>query len=213
MLFNLIFFAVIVIIISITCIKSALKEKRRKRYLEKYNKFLDSWLINIEPLYRFEKGYPPDWETRRQYVLNRNGRKCMGCGKIFPVYFKPTNNWENVLLRRDDFLVAYGWVADGFHVHHRTPIREGGDHSLDNLISLCEDCHTSQKGHELLRRSVNLRKYRMSMRYVHDAKVKKARKNYSCSVCELPISSGEEYYGGRFGGKLCVKCYNKIRNK
>ena len=32
------------------------------------------------------------------------------------------------------------------HVHHILPINHGGDHHIDNLISLCRDCHEEEHG-------------------------------------------------------------------
>lgn len=35
------------------------------------------------------------------------------------------------------------------HVHHIVPIKEGGTHDMDNLISLCPRCHMGE--HKLMR--------------------------------------------------------------
>ncbi|MDO9171306.1 MAG: HNH endonuclease signature motif containing protein, partial [bacterium] len=50
----------------------------------------------------------------RRLVLTRDGHRCQaeGCGR-----------------------------AQHLHVHHRTPIEEGGRATLDNLITLCGRCH------------------------------------------------------------------------
>lgn len=61
--------------------------------------------------------YPPDWEQRRRRVFKRDEFQCRGCGET---------------------------PSDGrmtLHCHHKNPISEGGGHSLDNLIAVCEDCH------------------------------------------------------------------------
>ena len=41
-----------------------------------------------------------------------------------------------------------GWKLDsqivsGCHIHHITPVCEGGENSFDNLICLCPNCHTT----------------------------------------------------------------------
>lgn len=132
-------------------------ENIKKRSIEKcykeYEKFLDYWLSHIEPKYRFEKGYPFDWQARRQYIINRDGRKCQQCGRELHLNFKPTKNWENALLTREEQdRNSYGLVSRNAeaHIHHKRLISEGGDYSLDNLILLCKRCHSFQKGHELL---------------------------------------------------------------
>jgi len=65
--------------------------------------------------------YPSDWEKRRAKVLDRDGHECVACG-----------------ITNDDAEDKYG---RGLHVHHLNPISEGGGHSIDNLITLCEPCH------------------------------------------------------------------------
>lgn len=61
------------------------------------------------------ENYPPDWAQRRKEVIKRDGRKCSNCGATR----------ENAQL----------------HAHHVRPLSEGGGNSLDNLITLCRDCH------------------------------------------------------------------------
>jgi hypothetical protein len=61
--------------------------------------------------------YPPDWEERRELVRARDKYACMECGG---------NN--------------------RLQLHHRRAIREGGTHRIDNLILLCELCHSDAHG-------------------------------------------------------------------
>jgi hypothetical protein len=63
--------------------------------------------------------YPTDWNDRRRRVKERDGYKCTKC------------DWPNGFKRR----------ARTLHVHHKTAISSGGDHSMDNLITLCHVCH------------------------------------------------------------------------
>jgi hypothetical protein len=61
--------------------------------------------------------YPPDWEERRAKV-NAAGRFCHECG----IYDSP------------------------LHMHHARSISRGGDHSIENLILLSEQCHKELHG-------------------------------------------------------------------
>lgn len=63
--------------------------------------------------------YPPDWNERRKRVFMRDGNKCVKC------------SWPEGAKRRSREL----------HVHHIRPLSQKGDHSLENLITLCHLCH------------------------------------------------------------------------
>jgi transposase len=69
--------------------------------------------------------YKQGWRVIRKQALHRDQHRCQRCGMTEP---------EN----RAEF-------SKGLHVHHITPYREFEDdekaHSLDNLITLCVDCH------------------------------------------------------------------------
>lgn len=54
-------------------------------------------------------------------VLRRDRRRCRDCG------FRPEIG-----------------ERDKLHVHHITPKSEGGSDEMDNLITLCEDCHNKR---------------------------------------------------------------------
>lgn len=62
---------------------------------------------------REKSGYPDDWDVRRKRVLRRDSFECQNCGV------------SNTTL----------------HVHHETPISQGGGHELSNLVTVCADCH------------------------------------------------------------------------
>lgn len=65
--------------------------------------------------------YPPDWEGRRERVLERDGYTCQGCG------------------------VTSTRVDSVFHdVDHVVPKSEGGSHALGNLQTLCPACHAEK---------------------------------------------------------------------
>lgn len=58
---------------------------------------------------------PSDWDKRRELILERDEYKCKNCGR-------DSSNLE---------------------VHHVVPLEKGGSNSIDNLITLCKDCHNS----------------------------------------------------------------------
>lgn len=65
------------------------------------------------------RGYPTDWDSRRKQVYKRDDYTCQNCGVS-------SHQAESITL----------------HAHHIVPKSKGGSHSLSNLISLCEDCHS-----------------------------------------------------------------------
>jgi DNA-directed RNA polymerase subunit RPC12/RpoP len=69
--------------------------------------------------------YPDNWNKIRRKVLKRDGYKCTNCG---------------VHTREAEL-----------HVHHITPISEGGTHSLPNLTTLCYSCHNNEHSHRIPR--------------------------------------------------------------
>lgn len=62
--------------------------------------------------------YPLNWPELRQEVLERDGYICKNCG-----------------------------AKDSLHVHHIVPKSKGGGHHLDNLATLCFNCHTKVHPH------------------------------------------------------------------
>jgi hypothetical protein len=68
-------------------------------------------------------GYPPFWKYLRSVVISRDSNRCQvtGCPSRLEL-----------------------------HVHHMRPVADGGAHSPDNLISLCDFHHAlePEKGHE-----------------------------------------------------------------
>jgi 5-methylcytosine-specific restriction endonuclease McrA len=67
-------------------------------------------------LYDYWPTYPPDWEERRQAKLLEQP-SCESCGG-----------------------------RASLHMHHRVRIGDGGDHTLPNLMVLCEACHEDRHG-------------------------------------------------------------------
>jgi 5-methylcytosine-specific restriction endonuclease McrA len=74
---------------------------------------------------RVEK-YTDEWYENRRKALQRDNHRCQNCGdKVGPQVDSET--------------------ADA-HVHHKTPVQRGGTHELDNLETLCAECHQNHHG-------------------------------------------------------------------
>jgi hypothetical protein len=65
---------------------------------------------------------PPDWDERRRIVHQRDGQQCQRCGLTVSL--------------------------EECHIHHMKRRSEGGDHSLQNLVTLCRSCHQLMEGHK-----------------------------------------------------------------
>lgn len=68
-------------------------------------------------LYDYWPSYPPDWEARKD-VVRAGIRGCERCASSRYV----------------------------LHVHHKQPLARGGNHKAENLIVLCEKCHSKKHG-------------------------------------------------------------------
>lgn len=66
-------------------------------------------------LYDYFLTYPPDWDRRRNQVIERDGEQCNECGN-----------------------------RHHLHMHHITPLSQGGSNKVSNLILLCENCHSEE---------------------------------------------------------------------
>ncbi len=64
----------------------------------------------------FVGSYPPDWDVRREFVLKRDSHRCRLCGS--------TKNLQ---------------------VHHVWPVSYSSNHTPQNLITLCSECHMKQE--------------------------------------------------------------------
>lgn len=65
--------------------------------------------------------YPSNWNSIRKDILERDGYQCTECGTS----------------------------KEQLHVHHITPVSEGGSHSPKNLRTLCHSCHEDIHGHRI----------------------------------------------------------------
>lgn len=82
---------------------------------EKLIKYLEKQLSNsqeqLNSLHDFWPGYPPDWEDRSDEI-KKEREVCEACDE----------DWK-------------------LHVHHKIGIQNGGNHTKENLVLLCEKCH------------------------------------------------------------------------
>ena len=87
------------------------------------------------------EGYGLHWKDLSRMVRERDGWVCHLCG------------WH-----------AVGRNRYFLHAHHIVPRGRGGTDTLDNLISLCLECHAEQPGHQRMRYSPDYQRF-MAMRY------------------------------------------------
>ncbi len=123
---------------------------------------------------------PNDWLLRKSYIKKRDEYKCALCGR-----------------------------RDNLQVHHKNPVKNGPDHSENNLITLCAHCHSKQEGH-----NIGLVNYAITKK-LNDQGYKKikARKEHRCSICNSIIQKDEYYYSKQervddrwHTEKICKKC-------
>lgn len=76
------------------------------------------YMFQTEVGFRARANVVSDWDTQRRSALARDGYGCQDCGV------------------RETRL----------HVHHIVPRGDGGTDHLDNLVSLCPDCHADRHG-------------------------------------------------------------------
>lgn len=69
------------------------------------------------------KGYPSDWDSRRESVYQRDDFTCQNCGRKGGPY----GDYE-------------------LHAHHVVPKSKGGTHKKSNLKTLCKQCHNAIHG-------------------------------------------------------------------
>ena len=77
--------------------------------------FIGNW---FSCAYAMVGEYPDDWSSKRREVYKRDNYTCQNCGRKGG----PEGNHE-------------------LHAHHIVPINDGGTHSINNLKTLCNNCH------------------------------------------------------------------------
>jgi 5-methylcytosine-specific restriction endonuclease McrA len=74
--------------------------------------------------------YDATWYRLRQRIFKRDGYKCRVCGD-----------------------------GEGLTVHHITPRSEGGTDDPENLITLCDECHSRIHKIERAAKAISSRRY------------------------------------------------------
>lgn len=123
------FFAIVILTGIFVLIRLFELAKERR----KANIYFINWLKTEEPKNRTDRshyalrGYPSDWELRRQAIYKKYNGICQKC------FCKTSMN---------GFYTKQGTVSA--HVHHIIHISKGGDHALENLTLLCANCHKQE---------------------------------------------------------------------
>ena len=128
-------------------IGGSLSESREK--IEVKQKILNEIILeldnNIEgskklltSIYDFWSDYPPDWDERRDSILEEIGI-CEICGYQGGSF--STSKYGRTYFRRNK--------KRPFQIHHKVSIRKGGNHLRGNLILLCKKCHQSKHRHDI----------------------------------------------------------------
>jgi HNH endonuclease/uncharacterized protein DUF3553 len=158
-------------------------------------------------LYDYWLSRPPDWEARRDQELY-DTVCCNECNKTHKL-----------------------------HVHHIKPISKGGNHTSDNLIVLCENCHSGSHGNRTFEyndgNSIPLfeKKLKLIKKAIeNDYKIEFKYRKYNGDISHrkiLPIEIKYSCYSGNNSsapnillrtikdgnyGNLCVKGYCYLRN-
>lgn len=71
------------------------------------------------------KDYPSNWDSLRREILRRDWHRCQN---------------------QDCDARGGPHGAAELHVHHKTPLSKGGTHSWNNLLTLCQSCHSDHHG-------------------------------------------------------------------
>lgn len=90
-----------------------------KNQISTTSKNLEPAYSRLASVYDYFLSYPPDWEQRRQAVIDRDGENCHLCKR---------------------------WKGLHRHLHHITPLSRGGSHKISNLELLCKSCHSRKHG-------------------------------------------------------------------
>lgn len=85
-----------------------------------------------------------DFTTTRRYQVYCNKR----CHTKMRTWKVPLASYREYVLERDNFTCTKcskrGVISSDLHVHHPNPLYKGGEHSIDNMITLCVPCHKKE---------------------------------------------------------------------
>lgn len=174
-----------------TCVHFYLKRRRNleiARTLEQRRLAWKSERARIDALVQ-TKGSgvnPIDWNIRRNYVLNRDGHKCVKCG-----------------------------ATQNLQVHHIVPRSQCIDHSESNLITLCVYCHSKEDGHGagVIASHFAFQANRLGYKKVKGRKDYKCVR-CKCSIPKGTLAYAEQpSYKNGFrspgGYRVCISCFSK----
>lgn len=121
-------------------------------------------------------GYPPFWGYLREVVLSRDGIRCQVSGCPSRVEL---------------------------HIHHKTPVSQGGEHIPKNLISLCSFHHALEpdEGHERIWDEIKTRYFTMVRAHIRRNPSSLGHHNVRAHVRRLELTEKTElseikdYYG------------------
>jgi hypothetical protein len=112
-------------------------------------------------------GYPPFWNYLREVVLSRDKNRCQvsGCP-------------SRVTL----------------HVHHKTPVSQGGEHVPDNLVTLCDFHHALEpkEGHERIWGGIKTRYFTIVSSHTRHNRVSSGYHDVRAHVRRLELVKADE---------------------
>ena len=98
------------------------------------------------------------WQTIRWECFERDKHTCQKCG------VGPKKEMRDVVTNYDNVTRKYQYeireisIPPNIEVHHIVPLSKGGNNQLENLITLCYDCHKKEHAHDanVARRSAQI---------------------------------------------------------
>ena len=111
-----------------------------KEYPKRYCEIIEMVKMENISLYEYYFGeYPPDWEYRAKIVKERDGNMCKKCGKTINLCVHHKKHIKPVKEINQYFYLKYHeGIPEEFL--EKIELNQGG-HFLDNLLTLCQDCH------------------------------------------------------------------------
>jgi len=166
--------------------------RRKKEQLRKFEEIhYKESSEKLHRLYDYWLDYPPDWSERSKTMVRNAGKMCEEC---------------YTSARRGHPL----------HVHHKTTIAKGGSHKPDNLVVLCEKCHSKAHGGKQFgttQKSSNGTAFSRNLKMINNAIKSGAliQFNYRKYEGEKSTRTITPKATEKVGQSLCVKGYCHLR--
>lgn len=130
-------------------------------------------------------GYPPFWKYLRSIVIARDSNRCQvtGCPSRLEL-----------------------------HVHHIRSVADGGAHTPENLVSLCDFHHAlePEKGHDKIWKNIKTRYFTFVCEHERNGRLNCAPHRVSAHLRRIRlITSNELYELARIYGFCCPSCRSK----